>query len=294
MFINKYGLNHVVDMDLSKCFDRLDHELILEGVNRKISDGSILKLIKKFLTTGVIKEGVWEETDLGSPQGGVISPLLTNIYLDRFDQEMKNRGIRIVRYADDILLFARTYQEAKKYQQIAIEFLEKELKLVVNREKTHLTDNENGVTYLGFVIYSKHVTISPKKLKSFKEKIREMTPRNHGMNVEKMVKLLNPVLRGWANYFRIANCKGIFKELIGWIRRRLRMKKMKEWKTWKALHKMLRRRGYKGTFEKISMTTWKNSANPLISMALPNSWFDELGLINLEKYNVGILYHYRE
>ncbi|MEW6625054.1 MAG: group II intron reverse transcriptase/maturase [Bacillota bacterium] len=293
MFINKYGLNHVVDMDLSKCFDRLDHELILEGVNRKISDGSILKLIKKFLTVGVMKDGAWEETDLGSPQGGVISPLLTNIYLDRFDQEMKKRGIRIVRYADDILLFARTYQEAKKYQQIATEFLEKELKLVVNREKTHLTDNKKGVTYLGFVIYSKHVTISPKKLKSFKEKIREMTPRNHGMNVEEMVKLLNPVLRGWANYFRIANCKGIFKELMGWIRRRLRMKKMKEWKTWKGLHKMLRRRGYKGKFEKISMTTWKNSASPLISMALPNSWFDELGLINLEKYNVGILHHYR-
>jgi RNA-directed DNA polymerase len=114
MFINKSGLNHVVDMDLSKCCDRLDHELILEGVNRKISDGSILKLIKKFLTVGVMKDGAWEETDLGSPQGGVISPLLTNIYLDRFDQEMKKRGIRIVRYADDILLFARTYQEAKK------------------------------------------------------------------------------------------------------------------------------------------------------------------------------------
>ncbi|WP_242965249.1 group II intron reverse transcriptase/maturase [Petroclostridium xylanilyticum] len=127
MFINKYGLNHVVDMDLSKCFDRLDHELILEGVNRRISDGSILRLIKKFLTAGVMKDGTWEETDLGSPQGGVISPLLTNIYLDRFDQEMKKRGIRIVRYADDILLFARTYQEAKKYQQIATEFLEKEL-----------------------------------------------------------------------------------------------------------------------------------------------------------------------
>jgi len=101
MLINKYGLSYVVDMDLSKCFDRLNHELILEGVNRKVSDGSILKLIKKFLKAGVMKDGAWEETDLGSPQGGVISPLLTNIYLDRFDQEMKKLGIRIVRYADD-------------------------------------------------------------------------------------------------------------------------------------------------------------------------------------------------
>jgi RNA-directed DNA polymerase len=294
MLINKYGLSYVVDMDLSKCFDRLNHELILEGVNRKVSDGSILKLIKKFLKAGVMKDGAWEETDLGSPQGGVISPLLTNIYLDRFDQEMKKLGIRIVRYADDILLFAKTYQEAKKYQQIATEFLEQELKLTVNREKTHLTDNQKGVAYLGFVIYSKHVCISPKKLKAFKEKIREMTPRNHGMSLEGMIKRLNPVLRGWANYFRIANCQKTFRELMGWIRRRLRMKKMKEWKTWKALHKQLRRRGYKGTFEKISMTTWRNSASPLISMALPNSWFDEIGLINLEKYKVGILHHYQQ
>ncbi|ADG81132.1 RNA-directed DNA polymerase (Reverse transcriptase) [Thermincola potens JR] len=293
MFINKYGLSHVVDMDLSKCFDRLNHDLILEGVNRKVSDGSVLKLIKKFLTAGVMKDGAWEETDLGSPQGGVISPLLTNIYLDSFDQEMKERGIRMVRYADDILLFAATYQDAKKYQRIATDFLEQELKLTVNREKTHLTDNRKGVAYLGFVIYSKSVSISPKKLKNFKDKIRKMTPRNHGLSVKEMVEKLNPVLRGWANYFRIANCRTVFAELMGWIRRRLRMKKMKEWKSWKPLHKALRRRGYKGTFEKISMTAWKNSASPLISMALPNKWFDELGLINLEKYNVGILHHYR-
>ncbi len=294
MFINKYGLSHVVDMDLSKCFDRLDHELILEGVNRKISDGSVLKLIKKFLGAGVMKDGVWEETDLGSPQGGVISPLLSNIYLDRFDQEMRRLGIRIVRYADDILLFARTVQEAKQYQQIATEFLEKDLKLVVNKEKTHLTDNQKGVTYLGFVIYDKQVSISPKKLKAFKENVRKMTPRNHGMNVEEMIRRLNPILRGWANYFRVANCRGVFSKLMGWIRRRLRMKKMKEWKRWQALHKALRRKGYKGKFEKISMTTWRNSASPLISMALPNKWFDEIGLINLEKYNVGILHHYQK
>ena len=292
-FINKYGLSHVVDMDLSKCFDRLDHKLILEGVNRKVSDGSILKLIKKFLTAGVMKDGAWEETDLGSPQGGVISPLLTNIYLDKFDQEMKRLNIRIVRYADDILLFARTQQEAKQYQQIATSFLEGNLKLVVNKEKTHLTDNQKGVAYLGFVIYAKHVSINDKKLKAIKETIRRMTPRNHGMNVSEMVLKLNPILRGWANYFRVANCQKQFGKLMGWIRRRLRMKKMKEWKSWKPLHKALRRRGYKGSFEKISMTTWRNSASPLISMALPNKWFEELGLINLEKFNVGILHHYR-
>lgn len=294
MFINKYDLKHVVDMDLSKCFDRLDHELIIRGVNRKVSDGSVLKLIRKFLTAGVMKDGAWEVTDIGSPQGGVISPLLTNIYLDHFDQTMKARGIRIVRYADDILIFARSRKEAGKYRQIATNILEGELKLVVNKQKTHLTSAYKGVPYLGFVIHTRYTSIHPKKIKNFKDRIRQLTPRNHGMNVEAMIKRLNPVLRGWANYFRVANCKGVFAQLMEWIRRRLRMKKMREWKKWKQLHKALRRRGYKGNFLKISMTRWRNSASPLINMALPNSWFDELGLINLASYNVGILHHFRE
>lgn len=293
-FMNKYGLEYVVDMDLSKCFDRLDHDLILEGVNRKVSDGSVLKLIRKFLTAGVMKDGTWEETDIGSPQGGVISPLLTNIYLDRFDQEMKKRGVRIVRYADDILIFARTHREARQYQKLAAEILENELKLIVNKEKTHLTSVNEGVAYLGFTIWSRYVSIHPKKIKSFKDKIRQLTPRNHGINVEEMVKRLNPVLRGWANYFRVANCKKLFAQLMEWIRRRLRMKQMKEWKSWKPLHKALRRRGYKGEFEKISVTRWRNSASPLVNMALPNSWFNEIGLINLVSYNVGILHHFWE
>lgn len=294
MFINKYDLKHVVDMDLSKCFDRLDHELIIRGVNRKVSDGSVLKLIRKFLTAGVMKDGAWEVTDIGSPQGGVISPLLTNIYLDHFDQTMKARGIRIVRYADDILIFARSRKEAGKYRQIATNILEGELKLVVNKQKTHLTSAYKGVPYLGFVIHTRYTSIHPKKIKNFKDRIRQLTPRNHGMNVEAMIKRLNPVLRGWANYFRVANCKRVFAQLMEWIRRRLRMKKMREWKKWKQLHKALRKRGYKGNFLKISMTRWRNSASPLINMALPNSWFDELGLINLASYNVGILHHFRK
>lgn len=293
-FMNRYGLCYAVDMDLSKCFDRLNHELIIEGVNRKVSDGSVLKLIKKFLTAGIMKDGSFELSEIGSPQGGVISPLLTNIYLDSFDQAMKEKGIRIVRYADDILLFAGTYQKAKEYKRIATEILEKDLKLKVNEEKTTLTDIWKGVPYLGFIIENKEVSIQPKKIESIKDRIREMTPRNHGMNVQEMVKRLNPVLRGWAQYFRVANCKGMFSDLMSWIRRRLRMKKMREWKSWRQLHKALRRRGIKGEFRKISMVTWRNSTSRLINTALPNSWFDELGLVNLGSYTVGILSSFYE
>jgi RNA-directed DNA polymerase len=292
MFMNRYGLKHVVDMDLSKCFDRLDHELIIKGVNRKVSDGSILRLIRKFLKSGVMTDGAINETAIGSPQGGVISPFLTNIYLDEFDQKMMKLGIRIVRYADDILIFAKSHREARKYQEIAVKILTDDLKLQVNEEKTHLTNVHDGVAYLGFIIYSKWTVINPKRIKKFKAKLKEMTPRNHGMNVEEMVRKLNPVLRGWANYFRAANCKGLFKELMQWIRRRIRMKRMKEWKTWRPLHKQLRRLGYQGEFEKISVTRWRNSSSPLIHMALPNKWFDEIGLVNLETYKVGILHHY--
>jgi RNA-directed DNA polymerase len=176
-FMNQYGLRYVVDMDLSKCFDRLDHELILQGINRKISDGSVLRLIRQFLEAGVMKDGVYEETEVGSPQGGVISPLIANIYLDHFDQTMRSRGIRIVRYADDILVFARSLRQAEKYKRIAFGILEDELRLVVNREKTQITSVHKGVPYLGFVIHRRYVSIDLKKIKAFKDTIRKLTPR---------------------------------------------------------------------------------------------------------------------
>lgn len=294
-FMNKYGLPYVVDMDLSKCFDRLDHELILKSINTRVSDGKVLKLIKSFLEAGVMVGGRVEKTDVGSPQGGVISPLLANCYLDYFDQSMKARGIRIVRFADDILVFAKTPEQAKEYERIAVELLEDELKLTVNREKTHRTSVYKGVAFLGVIIHRKFVAINPVKLKKFKDKIRKITKRNQGPNLEEVIEKLNPVLRGWINYFRIANCKEHVQALMEWIRRRLRMKKMKEWKSWKPLHQQLRRMGYKGSFEKISVTRWRNSASPLVNMALPNRWFHhEMGLVDLTKYEVGLLHQYYE
>jgi len=293
MFVNRYDLKYVVDMDLSRCFDRLNHELILSGVNRRVSDGSVLKLIRKFLESGIMKDNHFEPTEIGSPQGGVISPLLMNIYLDEFDQKMKSKGIRIVRYADDILIFASTPGRASEYMKKAVDILENDLKLVVNREKTHLTDAYEGIPYLGLVIRSDYVAISAVKVKSFKDAVRALTRRNHGGNLPETVKRLNTLLRGWGNYFRIANCKCLFKDLMQWIRRRLRMMQMREWKSWKPLHKMLKRRGYKGDFAKISMRRWRNSSSPLIHYALPNSWFDELGLVNLCSLKVGILSCFR-
>jgi len=293
-FMKKYGLEHVVDMDLSKCFDTLDHEIIIKAVNQKVSDGRILNLIRKFLKTGIMENGKVDESDIGCPQGGVISPLLMNLYLDNFDKGMMEKGIRIVRYADDILIFAKTKALAGKYRALATNILEKDLKLKVNDTKTHISDISKGVAFLGFIIKGKWISIHPKRIERFKDKIRKLTQRNQGINIERIVKELNPVIRGWANYFRIANCKTLYEELFAWIKRRLRSKKMKEWKSYKSFHKALRRRGYKGKFKKISMTRWRNSCCQLIHMALPNEWFKEIGVVNLSEIQVGVLSNYYE
>lgn len=291
-FMKKWGLEYVVDMDLSKCFDTLDHELIIETINEKISDGKVLKLIKAFLSSGVMEDGAYNETTIGSPQGGVISPLIMNIYMNRFDKKMMEKNIRIVRYADDILIFAKTKRDAGKYKSLAVDILENELKLTVNTKKTHITNIDEGVSYLGFIIKRKYVIVHPKRIKRIKDKIRRLTPRNSGVSIEEMIERLNPVLRGWSNYFKVASSSNLFTRLMSWIRRRLRMKQMKEWKSYKPLHKELRRRGYRGEFLKISMNTWRNSASPLVSMALPNKWFDEKKLYDMARVETNVLYQY--
>lgn len=291
-FMNKYDLEEVVDMDLSKCFDTLDHEIIMETIAEQISDGKVLGLIKKFLKSGVMQSGSFESTEMGSCQGGVISPLISNIYLNRFDQKMMKKGIRIVRFADDILIFAKDKQTIGNYKTYAIKVLEEELKLKVNNEKTKLVNVREGVAFLGFVIHSKTLTIQPKRLKRFKDKVRRMTKRGTGRKLEEVIKDLNPVLRGWMNYYKVANIKTLASDLMSWIRRRLRMLKMKQWKTYKAMHKEMRKQGIKGTGEKMAVWKWKNSNVHIIHRLLPNKFFDDLDLIDLGKYEVGLLSNY--
>jgi RNA-directed DNA polymerase len=287
------GFSFVVDMDLSKCFDTLNHKFILKTLNHKISDGTLLKLLEKILKSGVMQERKFSETTIGSPQGGVISPLLMNIYLNEFDQTMRSKGIEIVRYADDILIFAKTKKKAEQYQRFATKYLNF-IHLIINEEKTHIANVSHGIKYLGFIIYRKYMTIDKKRIQRFKDKIRKMTPRNSGRNLSTIIRSINPVLRGWANYFRVADCKGVFKALMEWIRRRLRMKRMREWKSWKAFHKQLRRVGHRGDYPKISMTRWRNSCCFHIHKALPNSWFIEQGLYDITSKETGVLFNYYE
>lgn len=283
------GLEHVVDMDLSKCFDLLDHDLILKAVRRKVADGSILALIRMFLESGVMNHGALARTETGSPQGGVISPLLANIYLDEFDQYMAGRGHRIVRYADDILIFKGSPKGAQNALRVAESCLEGKLKLIINRRKTHVTELQKGVAFLGVEIFQTYTKIQEKKIVRIKAKLKAITRRNTPVNLAKVIRDLNPVLRGFVNYFRVANCKTELKKLMSWLRRRLRAIQMKLWKKPQKLHRRLRQLGYKGEFKRIKMASWRNASCQLAHMAMPNRWFNEIGLFPADQVETGTL-----
>jgi RNA-directed DNA polymerase len=215
--------------------------------------------------------------------------LLANIYLDAFDQEMKKRAHRIVRYADDILILCRTEKAAHKALIIATRILEEDLKLTVNQEKTHIAHSDNGIKFLGVEIGNRWTRIQKSKLIGFKRKVKQLTNRNGGTNLVEVIKRLNPVVRGFVNNFSIANCKRELKALAGWIRRRLRAIQLRLWKKPQRLHRRLKQLGYKPPFQFIKMNSWRNSNSPLSSFAMPNSWFEELGLYSIEDVVTGWL-----
>ena len=289
LFIRKYNRRWVVDMDLSKCFDTLDHRLIQEAFKVRVRDSGILGLLEKFLKSGVMVGTELKPSKVGSPQGGVISPLIANVYLDSFDQFMKLRGYRIVRYADDVLILSETKRGAERALRVASRYLEKDLLLTVNKEKTHICRSSKGVKFLGVHIYTQYTRLQPEKVKIFKDRVRAITRRNSPVNLEKVIEEMNPMLRGFANYFRIANCQGLFRDLMAWVRRRLRCKQLKLWKKPSRLHRRLRQLGYRGTFKKIKLSSWKNAASPLANYALPNVYLhSELGLFDISRVKTGI------
>ena len=235
-------------------------------------------------------DGQKQATEIGSPQGGVISPLIANIYLDAFDQEMKRRGHRIVRYADDILILCRSRAGAENGLKQAVNILEGELKLDVNRRKTHIAHSDGGVKFLGVEIGSQYTRIQPKKLAGFKVTLKQMTKRNGGKPLVAVIKALNPILRGFSQYFRIANATREFKKIASWIRRRLRCIQLRLWKKPQRLHRWLKQMGYKPPFKSIKMNSWRNSKSPLASYAMPNRWFDGSGLVNLKQIRTGYVF----
>lgn len=216
------GYEYVIDLDIMSFFDEIPHELLMEKVHERITDGKVLTLIRSWLTAGVMEDDQFHETKVGSPQGGVISPLLGNIYLNHFDWGMKERGFAVVRYADDAVILCKTKEQAEEAYQAAKTILEKELQLRMHPEKTKVVHFDDGFRFLGFDFWKEYLILPDAKIKKYKDHIRKITRRQQGNNLGQMIKNLNEVVRGFGNYFGIGNVKKKFQRLDEWTRMRVR------------------------------------------------------------------------
>lgn len=229
----KEGYQWVVEVDIEKFFDTVDKEKVIDSVAEEIADGRVLRLIRKFLNAGAMEEmKEIEYSETGTPQGGVISPLLANIYLHTYDEKMENMGYKVMRYADDVIIMCKGRQEAEQALKHTVDIMEGELKLKLNKEKTKIVHKSQTFEFLGYVFatgYSDYKMPRNKAVEAFKEKIRWLTRRQQPKSVRQIIKEINPVIRGWRNYFKYGECKKLFWELDCWIEMRMRAYKYKTW-----------------------------------------------------------------
>ena len=240
------GYVYVVDMDLEKFFDTVCHSKLIEVLSRTIKDGRVISLIQKYLNAGVIANGLFERTEIGMPQGGPLSPLLSNIMLNELDKELERRGHRFVRYADDCMIFCKSRKSAVRTLKNIIPFIEGKLFLKVNRKKTEVA-HISKVKYLGYTFYRYkgecRFRVHPKSVTKMRNKIRELTDRNNGMSNAKREEKYQQFVRGWVNYFKLADMKNLLKSTDEWARRRIRAVYWKQWKKTRTKCRMLKALG---------------------------------------------------
>lgn len=281
------GYGWVVDIDLERFFDRVNHDMLMARVARKVEDKRVLKVIRGFLQSGVMVNGVVMDTGEGTPQGGPLSPLLANILLDDLDRELTGRGHRFVRYADDCNIYVRSHRAGQRVLESVCSFLEKRLKLRVNEAKTKV-DRPTRSKFLGFSMWKRHgqvrIRLAKDSLGRVKDRIREMTARRHSQNMNARIARLNGYLRGWLGYFALADTPSVFRDLDGWIRRRLRMLLWRQWKRVRTRYRELRNLGLpEWVVSQLANTRkgcWRIAAGPL-SSALPSTYWEALGLLSL-------------
>jgi len=242
------GYTYVVDMDLEKFFDTVNQSKMTEILSRTVRDGRVISLIHKYFIAGAVDKVGFEETNIGLVQGGSISPLCSNIMLNELDHELERRGIRFVRYADDMLLFAKTKRSAQRMMEHIIPFIEGELQLKVNREKT-VVAYIGKVKFLGYGFYSSKDGVKlrahSRSMSKMKAKIKEITSRSNALGYDLLKLKLKQFITGWVNYFKLADMKNQLKQIDEWMRRRLRMYIWKRWKRVRTRYEMLRKLGFK-------------------------------------------------
>lgn len=217
------GYRWVVDADMASFFDTVNHKLMMKALNEEIADGTLLDLIERFLKSGVMKNGRLDAAYDGVPQGGVVSPLLANIYLHYFDSVMAERGYRLVRYCDDFVIFTKFKRKAERALQVTREILEDKLKLKLHPQKTRIVHaHYDGFEFLGCLFKSGYIRPKDKSIESFKDRVRRITRRQQPKKLDMIIERLNPVVRGWGNYFRYGNVKTLYQRLDEWTRMRLR------------------------------------------------------------------------
>jgi RNA-directed DNA polymerase len=284
------GYDWVVDLDLEKFFDRVNHDLLLARVARTVSDKPLLRLIRRFLESGVLADGLVSVTEEGTPQGGPLSPLLSNIVLDDLDKELEKRGHKFVRYADDCNIYVRSRRSGERVTASVTAFLKNRLQLSVNDEKSAVDRPwKRKLLGLSFLAQGRRIRIAKESVKRVKEKIRSLTQRSSAVSMSERIRRLNQYLGGWMGYFALAETPSIFQELDEWLRRRLRMCQWKQWKRTRTRVRALRALGLKelDVWEAAGSRKayWRTAGSPPLHKALNNAYWREKGLVPLaERY----------
>lgn len=287
------GYKHVVDIDLAKYFDTVNHARLIHMLREVVKDDKVIKLIGLFLTSGVMEDGLISATDEGVPQGGPLSPLLSNIYLTKFDKLLEAKGLKFVRYADDCNIYVKSRRAAERVMETSTKYLEGTLKLKVNQAKSQV-GSPRVLKFLGFSLWrikdKSGIRPHGKSLQRFKVKVKEITRRNRGRSLWTILSELKRFTIGWLGYFKIANLKSRLVSLDGWIRRRLRMYIWKQWKRVRTRFKNLRNLGVDEEQAWMWANTrkgyWRVSKSQILQTVLTNKWLAEQGYDSvLERYN---------
>jgi RNA-directed DNA polymerase len=279
------GKEWVVDIDMAKYFDQVNHDILMSRLARTVGDKTLLKLIRKFLQAGILLNGLVMERQAGTPQGGPLSPLLSNIMLDELDKELEKRGHSFCRYADDCNIYVGSEKAGQRVMASIKQFLGTKLKLQINEAKSGVSRVEKR-TFLGYRIDSSgRLLVSHESLKRMKDKIRQLSKGNRGISFNSMIYELNCYLPGWFQYFSRVEGISLFRNLDSWIRRRLRCYRLKQrqrkWSIAKYLMTLGISRANAWHLAKSDKSWWRKSHNPIINMAMSNKWFETLGLFSL-------------